>query len=178
MIAELIERLDLPTDKAHGHAYGPFYDEALAPYRGRPIRLLEIGVERGASLRLWDAYFGEMVELVGVDIRLRDDARIACPFADLYEINAYAEWTARMLGMFDIIVDDGPHTLLSQISAIQLYASRLRPGGMLVVEDVQQREWIDALMSLVPDGYTHEAIDLAAETGVHDDRLFVVRRPL
>ena len=119
-----------------------------------------------------------MAELVGVDIRMRWGSFGTSVPARLHEADAYAEWTARMLGTFDVVIDDGPHTLASQTAAVRLYAPRLKSGGMLVVEDVQQAGWIDILAAMVPDGYTHEAIDLAAETGVHDDRLFVVRRPL
>src|SRR5947207_11626406 len=37
--------------------YLGLYDAYLAPFRGRPVRILEIGVNRGGSLQLWREYF-------------------------------------------------------------------------------------------------------------------------
>lgn len=175
-LAEIVEQGDLPTDKTTCHSYESFYDAALEPYRGRSIRLLEIGVNRGGSLRLWDAYFAGLAAIVGVDVNLDRVDQDARDCATLVQGDAYTEATVAAPGTFDIIIDDGPHTLESQLAAVRLYAPRLRPGGMLVIEDVQSPDWIAALAAVVPFGRTWEAIDLEAETGVTDDRLFVVRR--
>lgn len=38
--------------------YLSIYDKHLAPFRNKPVRLLEIGVFKGGSMRLWRQYFG------------------------------------------------------------------------------------------------------------------------
>jgi cephalosporin hydroxylase len=44
-------------DKGTTHSYIEKYEEILAPYRDRPITLVEIGVESGGSLAMWAEYF-------------------------------------------------------------------------------------------------------------------------
>ncbi len=69
-------------------AYLAQYDRLFAPYRERPIRLLEIGIENGGSLEIWSKFFVDAEKLVGCDInpdcaRLRyDDPRIGLVVAD------------------------------------------------------------------------------------------------
>jgi cephalosporin hydroxylase len=178
MIAELIERMGLPTDKTTTHSYGEFYDRELAPYRGRPIRLLEIGVDRGGSLRLWDAYFKGHAEIVGIDI---DPSRVepaATWVADVLAGDAYKE-SGMPLGDFDVIIDDGPHTLDSMLSLIRLYAPRLNSGGLMVIEDVQDFCWTGKLADEVSrhPGYRCRAADFRKSKGRYDDILFVIERP-
>src|SRR5579862_5229882 len=48
--------------------YFDIYDRFLESYRGRRPRLLEIGVQHGGSLEMWNRYFGGNVDIVGIDI--------------------------------------------------------------------------------------------------------------
>lgn len=177
MIADLIERHGFPTDKCSVHSYGGFYDRELARFRDRPIRLLEVGVDRGGSLRLWDAYFDHRAEIVGVDIDLSRIEPGARRIAALIRADAYTEAMAIGLGQYDIIIDDGPHTLASMLKLIRLYTPRLNPGGLMVIEDVQDWSWYSRLMDAVPDGYAWEAHDLRSVKHRYDDMLFVIRKP-
>jgi demethylmacrocin O-methyltransferase len=179
-ISGIVEEYAFPTDKTcgppFGHTYGPTYDRLLAPYRERPIRLLEIGVFGGGSLRLWKTFF-EQGEVVGVDIAPLVDAFELEGIATLVKADAYKPKVAATLGEFDIVIDDGPHTLDSMKAAIRLYLPRLKPGGLMVIEDVKQPEWIAELEAVVPAGCPCESIDLTVPGGLSDDRLFVVRTP-
>ena len=56
------------TDKCSMvHNYLGKYEFFLQRFRYQPIRLLELGVFKGASLRMWQEYFPH-VEIFGVDI--------------------------------------------------------------------------------------------------------------
>src|SRR6185437_3735770 len=48
--------------------YLSLYVKHLASFRGGPVRLLEIGVWKGGSLRLWRRYFGPEAIIFGIDI--------------------------------------------------------------------------------------------------------------
>lgn len=48
--------------------YLAHYADAIAPFRGAPIRMLEIGVYRGGSIELWRRYLHSDSVVVGVDI--------------------------------------------------------------------------------------------------------------
>ena len=39
---------------------------------------------------------------------------------------------------FDIIIDDGPHTLVSQLYASKYYTPLLKNNGKLIIEDIQK----------------------------------------
>ena len=50
------------------HAYSELYEPLFAPWRDQVVRLLEIGVFDGASLRVWETYFGAWASVfVGLD---------------------------------------------------------------------------------------------------------------
>jgi len=48
------------------HGYLGLYDPVLAPWIGKEITLLEVGVHRGESLRLWRDYFPHGT-IIGID---------------------------------------------------------------------------------------------------------------
>ena len=52
---------------------------------------------------------------------------------------------------FDIVIDDGPHTLESMIQFIKLYSQIIKKDGILVIEDIQYWDWIEILKNEVPD---------------------------
>jgi SAM-dependent methyltransferase len=144
-------------------------------------------VDRGGSLRLWDAclnhpaniadYFHHFADIVGVDIDLSRAEVGTAWVADLICGDAYTEDMAARLGDFDIIIDDGPHTPESMLAVIRLYLPRLRPGGLMVIEDIQHPSWINVLASGVPEGFPIDWIDLRHVKGRYDDYLLVIRNP-
>src|ERR1700722_7591945 len=57
------------TDKCSlCHDYLRHYQRILLPLRDAVINVVEIGVDRGGSLRMWAAFFSRAT-LVGIDIR-------------------------------------------------------------------------------------------------------------
>ena len=45
------------TNKVHHHAYERYYEDFLNKYRDKRFNFLEIGMDSGASMRLWKDYF-------------------------------------------------------------------------------------------------------------------------
>lgn len=127
-LAELARRQG--TDK-YGHGYCPLYERHFGLLTESPVSLLEVGVYRGCSLRMWAAYFPRG-RIVGVDIDEQcaesADGRIEVVVAD---INAYQPDRD-----FDIIVDDGSHMAPDVIAAHALLWPHLRHGGWYVIEDL------------------------------------------
>ena len=52
---------------------------------------------------------------------------------------------------FDIILDDGAHTLESMIKYIELYSKILNDDGILMIEDIPDILWIDSLKNCTPE---------------------------
>jgi hypothetical protein len=77
---------------------------------------------------------------------------------------------------FDVIIDDGPHTLDSMIQCIKLYLPLLSEHGVLIIEDIQDFKWITELHKVVPDELKPfiRVHDLRANKNRYDDILFVI----
>lgn len=171
------------TDKNTTHNYvDGFYEQEFSKYRDKEIKILEIGIASGHSLLLWDRYFPNHAGIYGVDNYGGNIVREARETEKIFITidNAYTERVAKNLPSFDIIIDDGPHTLESMISCINLYLPKLNKGGVLVIEDVQSIDWIPVLSSVFAkiksETDEFDLIDLRKTKGRYDDLMFVVRR--
>jgi predicted O-methyltransferase YrrM len=144
------------TDKSpfnpygHRHPYTPVYSMLFAPLRGRPnLQFAEIGVAAGSSVELWDAYFkrpdtrlimfdrdedflkgakqrvpSERVHTALMDVSVDGDIERALKEAIAPETK------------YDVIIDDSSHQLDHQIRIIKEAFPLLKPGGLLIVEDI------------------------------------------
>jgi hypothetical protein len=124
--------------------YFPIYSEHFAAYRGRPVRVLEIGVYRGGSLDMWRWYFGPQATLVGVDIDER--AREVSAPDHVVEIGdqtdpEFLRSLSEKYGPFDIIIDDGGHEMRQQIVTAETMFPLLADGGVLLTEDCHTSYW-------------------------------------
>lgn len=101
------------------------------------------------------------------------------PRIQLYcETDAYSQDFINKLGevRFDMVLDDGPHSLASQVAFIKLYLPLLAENGILIIEDVQSMNWIERLKEAVPEDKRHRinVYDLRAKKGRYDDIVFTV----
>lgn len=166
---------------ADSHSYGPVYEALMKEVpKGSPI--MEIGIFHGGSMLLWQDLFPESV-IVGVDIlnavhssvveRLTDRATLI--FDDAYN-ESFVHQLAASGCSYGLIVDDGPHTLKSQCDFLSLYLSLLKPGGIAVIEDIQEIGWFEPLEAKIPRGYVSERVDRREVNGRWDDLMLVIRK--
>jgi hypothetical protein len=123
--------------------YFPIYTRHLTPYAGRPVSVLEIGVYRGGSMRMWSRFFGPQVRLVGVDIdpiALISAEQYTVVLADQADPEAMRK-VAQEHGPFDVIIDDGGHSMAQQITSIETLFPMLNEGGIYLVEDCHTSYW-------------------------------------
>ena len=171
------------TDKNTTHNYiDGFYENEFQQYRDKPVRVLEIGIASGHSLLLWDRYFSNHTGIYGVDNYGGNIVSTARETKNIFITidDAYAQRVVDSLPKFDIIIDDGPHTLESMVLCIDLYLPKLNKGGVLVIEDVQSMDWIPVLNNtfdkIKNETDQSDIIDLRNTKGRYDDLMFVVRR--
>jgi cephalosporin hydroxylase len=124
--------------------YFPIYERHLSRYRSRPVRLLEIGVYRGGGLELLRHYLGPEASLVGIDND--EEARFAVGDRYPVELGDQADpaFLARVVeahGPFDIVIDDGGHTMNQQIASVETLFPLLNEGGTYLVEDCHTSYW-------------------------------------
>ena len=188
LIKNNINGFELPggTDKASYHSYDTIYSSLLSKYRNQAGTILEIGVQYGGSALLWHEYL-PLYKLVLIDTvdqvhpSIREKMLI-----DRYkyiEVDAYTKETIASLKQlypegFDIIIEDGPHNIETQLFTIQEYSKLLKDGGTLVVEDIQCIEHIEPIMKSVNSTeYTSlEFLDLREVKGRYDDLLIVLTK--
>ncbi len=120
------------------HYFG-IYERHLGVFRGRPIRLIEFGVFHGGSLQMWKHYFGGQAQIIGVDINPLC-AKMAEPGIEIVIGDQEDPRTHALLrekyGEFDIIIDDGGHTMGQQIVTFQELYPALKTGGVYLAEDL------------------------------------------
>ncbi len=125
--------------------YIPVYQAEFARFlaRGRPVRLLEIGVQNGGSLEVWSKVFPAGSSFVGIDVDPKC-AGLGSPGVTI-RIGDASDPAAldAMLGAeaFDIIIDDGSHRSAHVVSTFEACFQRLKPGGLYVVEDMHCSYW-------------------------------------
>lgn len=164
------------SDKGSVHSYiSDYYEEALKPYRHTAKSILEIGVLNGASTRLWREYFIN-AGIVGIDITPQQpEPGIAYICGDAYHNDTILLFEQQ----FDVIIDDGPHTLESQLYFILHWYSKLKPGGLMVVEDIQSDSDAVRLITLAQQkDYQAKLIDLRHIKGRYDDLILEIKKPM
>lgn len=129
-------------------SYLDAYDNALSPYRDRPLRMLEIGIQNGGSLEIWLQYFPLAEKLVGCDVnadcaRLQyEDSRIQVVVGDANAPETHAQVLGHS-GTFDIVLDDGSHRSTDIIGSFARYFPHVRDGGIYIAEDLHCSYWQD-----------------------------------
>ena len=124
--------------------YFDIYDRHFKRYRGAPVRMLEIGVYHGGSLGMWRDYFGDGLQLIGVDINPRAKAFEAPGVSVRIGDQSDPEFLKKLrdeFGEVDIILDDGGHSCHQQITSYRHLYDMVAPNGVYMVEDVHTSYW-------------------------------------
>lgn len=119
--------------------YFPVYERLFSPLRGREVTFVEVGVLGGGSLEMWRRYFGEQARIIGIDF----NAQARSLEQDGFEIFIGSQSDQRFwrgffatVGQVDVILDDGGHTTLQQVTTLAESLPHVKDGGLVVVEDV------------------------------------------
>jgi hypothetical protein len=114
-----------------GHCYiDHVYESLFAPYRLSAKKVLEIGIYNGGSMLLWQRYF-PYAEIYGIDIEPSQFFWTKNERINLSLCDAYTEESVNALSDdYDIIIDDGPHTLDSMRFFVKHYLPKLNINGI------------------------------------------------
>ena len=125
-------------DKVMVGYFTAFYDDLLS---GRSVQsILEIGVRDGDSMLLWRSGFPDAL-LYGMDIaekpgRLDGDDKIVFIRGDAYTERSALLAAQMRVGGYDVVIDDGQHSIESQEFFLRRYADVVAHGGLMVLEDI------------------------------------------
>jgi hypothetical protein len=127
-------------------SYLPLYDQIFESFRNSPVHLLEIGIQNGGSLELWEKYFKNGLKIIGCDIDLRcgslefPQSNIDLVIGDICD-PLVTKKILEIAPKFQIIIDDGSHRSTNIISTFLTLFPHLAPGGIYVVEDLHCSYW-------------------------------------
>lgn len=118
--------------------YLEVYERYFARYRNSPCRILEIGVQNGGSLHLYQKYFSLAEKIVGIDVdpncKQVESGNIHVEIGSQADVNFLADVNAEY-GPFDIVIDDGSHVFKHQITSFEFLFPLLPPNALYLVED-------------------------------------------
>jgi hypothetical protein len=198
-LAEIYSYDKYQTDKGTTHSYVNAYDELLEPYQNKQINFLEIGCLAGESLRLFNDYF-KYANIFGVDIwpnllksdgtsfldltKIPEKFKIQYPEIELITCNSTDPYdvSLKIKNTFDVIIDDGDHTLDGQFATFANFIPKLNSGGIYIIEDVENHN-IAPLISRIQNYVAKYSINWLENIEVRelykdgrwDDVLFIIR---
>ena len=138
---EIFQRNHVGTSTEWHHYFDSLRALPVAAPR-RPLTLLEIGVNRGGSLRMWRDYFGPSARIYGMDVNPacaafeKDGVRI---FIGDQADRDFLRQVKADIGELDVVIDDGGHKMSQQINSFEeLYPATRQ---LYLVEDTHSSYW-------------------------------------
>ena len=179
------------TDKQRSHGYLDLYETLLSSKKHTAKNVLEVGIgdfnlKNGGSIKLWHDYF-KTATIYGIDIlsmdrvidELQNNERVKLfTSVDAYDLSFFTNNILNSGIKFDVLLDDGPHTLDSIQNFVLLYSQVISDDGILIIEDVQKMEYTKILANLVPDNLKKyiEIYDLRNVRQCPDNIVFVINK--
>ena len=126
------------------HGYFEVYERHLSRFVDQPVAMLEIGLDKGGSLRMWRDFLGSKARLFGLDVdeqcRARAPEDVPVFIGDQADRGFLRDCLERMPPL-DIVIDDGGHTCRQQITTFEELYSSLTDDGVYIVEDTHTNYW-------------------------------------
>jgi len=186
------------SDKGFGHHnYTEFYYDIFNDIKNNKLNVFEVGVGTnnldvpssmgpngipGASLRGWKQFFPNS-NIYGADVDRRilfSEDRIETFYVDQTNENDIAElWRNDSIDsvLFDIIVDDGLHTVDANVTFLKNSIHKLKDNGTYIIEDVIFDYIPDMKAKLNEiDGINFEIKILYHPTNHHDNCLVIIKK--
>lgn len=178
------------TDKNNGHNYLGLYDALLCNKKLSAKNILEIGIGHHAgSVKLWYDYFVnsniKAIDIMGIEgfennlEHLKEYDRIKLMTSvDAYNGDFFVLNILNSDVKYDLIVDDGPHTLESMVKFLNMYRHVLSDDGIMIIEDIQSWDWIPILVQQIPENMKKyvDVYDLRGISDRYDDLILVINK--
>ena len=178
------------TNHRHCHPYTLFYDGLFKNKKDKPLKIAELGILDGASLLMWNEYF-KNAEIYGFEHNDNlinkfkhnfNNDRITLANIDVTNKDSIAKAFSELNLLYDIIVEDTTHQFEDQIRVIENSYQYLKPGGMLIIEDIfksyNETNYIDRLTPILKNFQDYYFVELdhnnKNSTGWNNDKLFVL----
>jgi|TARA_B100000282_G_scaffold61636_1_gene41314 hypothetical protein len=143
MLKELLQKYK--CDKSSKHSYELCYEKHFLPVKNEPINILEIGIFKGESMKVWLEYFPNAT-VYGIDIfqRIKENELpiLKNPRVKYLKLDSISEQAKQIITenwgdiKFDFIIDDGLHTPVANRLTFLNFINFLKNDGVFFIEDV------------------------------------------
>lgn len=178
------------THYRHCHPYTLFYEFLFRNKRNEPLKIAELGILYGGSLLMWKEYFTNATiygfefndKLIDKFKKNCDNERITLTKIDVKNKDSIINAFGTLNTIYDIIIEDTTHKFEDQIRVIEHVYPYLKPGGILIIEDIfistAENEYIIALQPILHhfQNYYFVELDHANKYSAqwNNDKLFVL----
>jgi hypothetical protein len=118
--------------------YFNIYDHEFNQFRGKSIVFAEVGVLDGGSLFMWRDFFGPSARIIGIDLNPEalkwQEFGFEIHIGDQSDPTFWAKFF-KEVGEINLLLDDGGHTNLQQITTVISAIPFIADGGKVMVED-------------------------------------------
>ena len=126
--------------------YLDIYERHFERFKGKEITVLEIGVSHGGSLQMWKHYFGVKAKIYGIDINPKckefEEENIKI-FIGSQSDRTFLQEVLKSVPAFDILIDDGGHTMKQQIISFEELFDHVKEDGVYLCEDLHTSYRLD-----------------------------------
>ncbi len=130
------------------HHYFDIYERHFNRYVNKKPIVLEIGVQRGGSLCMWNEYFGDGCTIYGIDIspecmNIHKTLGLDNIHVEIGDQGDPVFWDRYLANKpkFDIVIDDGGHTCRQQIVTFEKIYDHIDKDGVYLCEDLHTSYW-------------------------------------
>lgn len=161
------------TDKDTHHNYLSTYSELFGKFEKESIILLEVGVYKGGSLRLFEEYFVN-ASIIGYDIKDWGDTQCKRAVRIIKDFGLVS--SSELPDNITIAIEDGAHDLDSQFDFVKKVYPKMANGGIMVIEDIftqylqQMRQRLDSI------NISYEIVSFFPPKDEDNDNLFIIRK--
>jgi hypothetical protein len=141
-------KTDKKTLVAKWHHYFKIYDKYFKKFIGKNPTILEIGVHDGGSLEMWNHYFDNDCTIYGIDINpdclnVTQKLQTTNIKIDIGDQGNRLFWKNYLKDKpkFDIVIDDGGHTMNQQIVTYEELFNNVSDNGVYLCEDLHTSYW-------------------------------------
>jgi len=163
------------SDKGTAHSYiENYYTQEFSKKQKSKLNILEIGIQYGYSLQLWRDFFINS-KVQGIEFnKSHVYNNLNVKFGDAYHqetLDLYED------NYFDYIIDDGPHSLSSQLYAAEKWVSKIKKGGKLIIEDIDNLGFAETIInSIDKTKYDVKLFDMIASKNRWDDIIIEITK--
>jgi len=152
------------------------YEKLLNRYRMSASKVLEIGVAQGYSLRMWNRFFKAECEVKGIDIAEAElcDESLDVTYGDSKDASLWTDWND-----FDIIIDDGDHTLNGQMRTAEVWLPKIKDTGIYIIEDlhnIHPEQLKPVMLKTNKIEWTVDLFDMRELKNRNDDVMIVITK--